>query len=361
GEQLIGKYNVFEDEIAIEQGLIPKIRTVFEDGKTANFSVEWDANELGYKDAKKVHIEGTMFPIHDDKGELTNVVNHWIDITKRNEAMTKLVSKTSELTKEITERIQTEEKLIESEKKHRTLFETMVQGVVYQDADGEIISANPAAERILGLTLSQMQGRVSTDPRWKAIHEDGSDFPGKTHPAMVSLKTGQPVHDVVMGVFHPDKERTCWIRINSIPTIRPGEKNPHQVYTTFTDITKHRRLEAQLQQSQKMESIGTLAGGIAHDFNNILFPIIGHSEMLIEDTPEESPFLNDLKQIYTSALRASDLVKQILTFSRQENGELKLVKMQPIIKEALKLIRSSIPTTIKIKQNISSNCGIIKA
>ena len=74
-EQLIGKYNVFEDEAAIEQGLIPKIRTVFEDGKTANFSVEWDANELGYKDAKKVHIEGTMFPIHDDKGDLTNVLN----------------------------------------------------------------------------------------------------------------------------------------------------------------------------------------------------------------------------------------------------------------------------------------------
>ena len=82
-EQLIGKYNVFEDEVAIEQGLIPKIRTVFEDGKTANFSVEWDADELGYKDAKKVHIEGTMFPIHDDKGDLTNVVDHWIDVTDR--------------------------------------------------------------------------------------------------------------------------------------------------------------------------------------------------------------------------------------------------------------------------------------
>jgi PAS domain S-box-containing protein len=85
-EQLIGKYNVFEDVVAIEQGLIPKIRTVFEDGKTANFSVEWDGDELGYKDAKTVHIEGTMFPIHDDKGGLTNVVNHWIDVTKRKQA-----------------------------------------------------------------------------------------------------------------------------------------------------------------------------------------------------------------------------------------------------------------------------------
>ncbi|MCP3931731.1 MAG: PAS domain S-box protein, partial [Bacteroidetes bacterium] len=85
-EQLIGKYNVFEDAIAIEQGIIPKIRTVFENGKTANFSVEWDANELGYKDTNKVHIEGTMFPIHDDKGNLTNVVNNWVDVTKRKQA-----------------------------------------------------------------------------------------------------------------------------------------------------------------------------------------------------------------------------------------------------------------------------------
>ncbi len=82
-EQLIGKYNVFEDKVVIEQGLIPKIRTVFEEGKTASFSVEWDAEDLGYRDTKKVHIEGTMFPIHDDKGDLTNVVNHWVDISKR--------------------------------------------------------------------------------------------------------------------------------------------------------------------------------------------------------------------------------------------------------------------------------------
>ncbi len=127
------------------------------------------------------------------------------------------------------------------------------------------------------------------------------------------------------------------------------------------DITERKNLEVQIQQTQKMESIGTLAGGIAHDFNNILFPIVGHSEMLLEDVPKESPFREGLNQIYTGALRASELIKQILTFSRQESGELKLMKMQPIIKEALKLIRATIPTTIEIKHDLQSDCGAVKA
>jgi CheY-like chemotaxis protein len=119
-------------------------------------------------------------------------------------------------------------------------------------------------------------------------------------------------------------------------------------------------MEANLGQAQKMESIGILAGGIAHDFNNILFPIVGHTEMLIQDVPEHSPFQESLNAIYTGALRARDLVKQILTFSRQDYNELKLMKVQPIIKEALKLIRSTIPTTIEIKQDIQTDCGVIK-
>ncbi|MBU8848355.1 MAG: response regulator [Desulfobacterales bacterium] len=131
--------------------------------------------------------------------------------------------------------------------------------------------------------------------------------------------------------------------------------------TVFSDTTNLKKIEAQLQQSQKMESIGTLAGGIAHDFNNILFPIMGRTEMLLQDIPEDSPFHASLNEIFTSALRASDLVKQILTFSRQDTNELSLMKIQPVIKEALKLIRSTIPTTIEIKQYIRNDCGAIKA
>ncbi|MBF0304008.1 MAG: response regulator, partial [Desulfamplus sp.] len=115
------------------------------------------------------------------------------------------------------------------------------------------------------------------------------------------------------------------------------------------------------QQAQKMEAIGVLAGGIAHDFNNILSPIIGYTEMLSEEIPKESPLRPSLDEIYAASMRAKDMVRQILTFSRQEKGEVKLMKMQHIVKEALKLIRSTIPATIDIKDNIRKECGLINA
>ncbi len=131
--------------------------------------------------------------------------------------------------------------------------------------------------------------------------------------------------------------------------------------TIFRDVSNVKEMEKQLRRAQKMESIGTLAGGIAHDFNNILFPIVGHTEMLLEDISGDHPFHIHLDQIYASAQRAKNLVEQILTFSRQENNELRLLKIQPVIKEILKFIRSTIPTTIDIKQNIQTECGVIKA
>jgi PAS domain S-box-containing protein len=152
---------------------------------------------------------------------------------------------------DVTEQKRAEEALRESEEKYRTLFKTMVQGVVYQNADGYIFSANPAAERILGLTLDQMQGRTSMDPCWRAIHEDGSGFPGDTHPAMVAMVTGKKIRGVVMGVFNPDLKDYTWININAVPQFRPGQTEPYQVYTIFEDITERKQAEEALRESEE--------------------------------------------------------------------------------------------------------------
>ena len=120
-------------------------------------------------------------------------------------------------------------------------------------------------------------------------------------------------------------------------------------------------LEAYLQHAQRMESIGTLAGGIAHDFNNILFPMVGYLEMALADVAKDSPLSNKLNEVFKGALRARDLVQQILTFSRQTEHEKKPLKVQLVIKEVLRLIRSTLPATINIHQNISNECEWVMA
>lgn len=108
-----------------------------------------------------------------------------------------------------------EARLRASEERFRKLFESSKLGIVYQDATGAITEVNPAAEQILGLTADQLRGRTSSDPRWRAIREDGSPFPGEEHPAMVALSTGRPVRDVSMGVFHPTREAWVWLRVDA--------------------------------------------------------------------------------------------------------------------------------------------------
>jgi PAS domain S-box-containing protein len=167
------------------------------------------------------------------------------------EQLTELVAeRTRELEQELAERKRAEEALRESEEKHRRLFETMAQGVVYQRADGTIISANPAAVRILGSSLDQMLGRTSMDPGWRAVREDGSELPGQDHPAMVALRTGKPVDRFVMGVFNPRTNWHSWILVTAIPLFQPGETTPFQVYATFDEITEQRRVEQALRESE---------------------------------------------------------------------------------------------------------------
>jgi len=130
---------------------------------------------------------------------------------------------------------------------------------------------------------------------------------------------------------------------------------------TSIDMTETKKLEAQLQQSQKMESIGALAGGIAHDFNNILSPIMVHSEMVMTKLPPDNPIQHNLNEIFKAGERARDMVMQILMFSRKEAGKRAAIKIIPILKEVLQMLRSSIPTTIDIHRNLEAESDTVFA
>lgn len=137
----------------------------------------------------------------------------------------------------------------ESEARLRSIVTAMTEGVVMQDARGAIVSCNPAAERVLGLSFEQMSGRTSVDPRWCSIRADGSPFPGDEHPSMVTLRTGDPLTGVVMGVHKPDGSLT-WISISSAP-VRLAAAAAHAVVTTFTDITASKEIERRLEEANR--------------------------------------------------------------------------------------------------------------
>jgi PAS domain S-box-containing protein len=249
--------------------------------------------------------------------------------------------------------------LEKSEANYRTLFTEMLDGfalheIIVSEAGEPInyrfLAANPAFERMTGLKEAEIVGRTvlevlpATESCWISTY------------GRVAL-SGEPVHF---------EEYTASLdRYFEVTAYRPS---PGQFACIFADITEKRlaeeekqKLRVQLQQAQKMEAIGTLAGGIAHDFNNILAAIVGYAEMARDDSPPGSAVANDLGQVLQAAQRAKELVKQILSFSRQ--GESHQVVVQPtlLVKETLKMLRSTLPSTITIRQDLAANGATILA
>jgi PAS domain S-box-containing protein len=163
----------------------------------------------------------------------------------------------------------------------RALFDGMAEGVVVQATTGAITQNNAAASRILGLSGDEMRGVTSVDPRWRSVHEDGSPYPGETHPAMVTLRTGAPQRNAVMGVHKPDGTLT-WISINSEPLLAP-DGGAFEVLTTFHDISPIKAAYEQLSRHERLALTGTLVAGIGHEINSPLAQVMGNLELVTDE------------------------------------------------------------------------------
>jgi signal transduction histidine kinase/ActR/RegA family two-component response regulator len=275
------------------------------------------------KDGSQIWVTDSTRAIYDANGKITRYEGNVNDITERKQA---------------------EKALRESEAKYRSMMDAMIDTVYICSPDYRVEYMNPA--------MINRIGRDATGEYcYKAIHDLDQKCPFCVHDV---IKQNIPVESDVFS----EKDYRSY-RVSHSPILH--EDGSISKMMVYRDTTEFKKMETQLRQAQKMEAIGTLAGGVAHDFNNILFPMFGYLEMMLQDVPEGNPLRSHLAEVFNGAKRARDLVKQILTFSRQQDHNLKPLKVHPVIKEALKLIKSSLPSTIEIAQNIKSDCGVVFA
>ncbi len=261
---------------------------------------------------------------------------------------------------DITEQKQATEALEASERKFRMLADNISDIIWAIDPNLTITYVNDSIRNVTGHLPEEWIGSELK------VHCDENNFARLSRAIFSEIAKGQGGSGVVMEAEILDKnQKPVPVEIHGRTVF---DKNGEPIYLqgVVRDISERRRtekerekLQEQLQQAQKMEAIGTLAGGIAHDFNNILAAIIGYAELALSRSASDSPIEKDLNGVLVAGRRARELVRQILTFSRQTHQEKMPVQTSLIAREALKLIRSSLPVTIDIRQNIQSKSNIL--
>lgn len=258
--------------------------------------------------------------------------------------------------RDISSRKQAEKALQESTERFQKVFHSQLDAILVLTADtpAHIIDCNTAVTRIFGYDpqelIGGMVGRLHADESplqtfQKALSQaEQTEGVLKDMPFTMKRKDGTvfPTEQTVFELTDDAGNRTGWISV-------------------IRDLTDRKQMEDRLRQAQKMEAIGALAGGIAHDFNNLLFPIMGISELLLEDLPPGDPNHDSVGEIYKAARRAGELTNQILSFSRQTDHKKSPIEVQAILKEVLKLSRATIPAYIDILQDIQKDCGPVLA
>ncbi len=254
--------------------------------------------------------------------------------------------------KEIKQRKHSENKLKESETRFRNLYENAPQAYQSLNDEGKLVAVNNAWLKILGYSKEEVLGQ-----RMENFLSDHYKKLFKTR--FPEFKKAGQMHEVEFEMVRKDGRKTQISVEGRVSYDKKGDVD--QTHCLLSDISEKRLLEKKLQQAQKMESIGILAGGIAHDFNNILGSILGYNELALDETKSTPKLNNYLEQVQIAGIRAKNLVAQLLAFSRQTDEVMNPMEITPLLKEVVKLIRSTIPTSIEINTHITAPDSIINA
>jgi PAS domain S-box-containing protein len=309
---------------------------VYETGKPTK-GFDWEITKV---DGSKSQVDASVSLIEDPEGNPIGFRGIARDVTKHK---------------------QSERALRESEAKYRQLVNHAPAGIYEVDfLEGKFVSVNDLICEYTGYTRQELL----TMSAFEIMTEDSQK---KFLERLDKILKGQKVPSSIEFKIRAKSGRELCVLINS-KIIYGADGKPKGATAVVHDLTEQKQaeeekknLEYQLQQAQKMEAIGTLAGGIAHDFNNILSVIIGYTELILMNGDVNEEVRQNLKEIFSASKHARDMVKQILAFSRQNKQERKPIQVAHIVKEAIKMLRASLPATISIQQHIEKDTGVIEA
>ncbi|BEQ13892.1 PAS domain S-box protein [Desulfoferula mesophila] len=304
----------------------PRVRAAFDDIMAGMLNLHaYEEGRVTSLYGEQRHIRWFNTTIKDAEGNITGTLSSGEDIT---------------------EKIQDRETI----NRLAAIVESSQDAIFGKDLNGVITSWNAAAERIYGYTAAEVIGQSTS----LLIPEDRM---GEVEYILATIKQGKAAR--IQETVRKCKDGSLIDMSLSVSPVEDGQGNivgSATIAHPITEIKKaqqeRQRLETQLRQAQKMEAIGTLAGGIAHDFNNILAVIMGYSGLVLDDLPPDSPAAESINTVIDAATRAKELTYQILSFSRQTEHQKVAMDLVPLIKESLKMLRATLPATIKLEQRL---------